>query len=183
MSDGTTTDAGAHGPSGALATAPRGRFGQGLTAVARWLAALGGVGLVFVTAFVCVSVIGKSAFRAPILGDAEFAEMVCAVSIFAFFPYCQITAGNIVVDFFTVGLSPRRRDAFDGVADLVFAAIWALVTWRMIAGGIEAFERGEVTMMLKLELWWGYLGASIGCVVLVVTCLYTAWLRLRGGAR
>lgn len=176
-------DAGAHGPSGALATAPRGPFGRALTAFTRWLAVLGGWGLLFVTAFVCLSVIGKSAFNAPILGDAEFAEMVCALSIFAFFPYCQMTAGNIVVDFFTAGLSQRRRDLFDGVCDLVFAAIWALLTWRMIVGGIDAFERAEVTMMLKLKLWWGYLGASVGSVTLTVTCCYTAWLRLKGEPR
>jgi TRAP-type C4-dicarboxylate transport system permease small subunit len=178
-----TADVGAHGPSGALATAPRGRFGRALEAFTRGLAVLGGWGLLLVTVFVCLSVIGKSAFRAPILGDAEFAEMMCALSIFAFFPYCQLTAGNIVVDFFTSGLSLRRRDLFDGVCDLVFAAVWALVTWRMIVGGIEAFERGEVTMMLKLSLWWGYFGAAVGCVTLTVTCLYTASLRLRGPRR
>ena len=85
-------------------TDPTGRL---LFAVSRALAILGGLLGCLMAALVTVSVAGRYLISAPIPGDYDLVGIVSGCAIFAFLPYCQLTRGNVVVDFFTHGLSPR----------------------------------------------------------------------------
>jgi len=58
--------------------------------------------------------------------------MLCGVAIAAFMPYCQVRGGNVIVDFFTMRLPPRARDALDAFMHLVVALVVAILTWKLI---------------------------------------------------
>ena len=43
----------------------------------------------------------------PLPGDVELVEMLAAVSVFMFLPYCQLARANVTADLFTARASPR----------------------------------------------------------------------------
>lgn len=137
----------------------------------RWLA-LGGGALMLVTiAVTLLSVIGRYGFNAPVPGDYEIVELVCAVGIFLFFPYAHATGSNIVVEFFTLGVSQRRRHAFDAVHEIIFAGVAALLAWRLSIGLVEKFHNGEATALVRVPFWWSYSLAVASMVLLSIVCL------------
>ena len=157
------------------ASSGRGRygpFGNRLEAMAEQLALAGGLVLVFLTVFTVFSVIGRAVFNSPILGDAEVTELACGLAAFAFLPYCQIKGGNIVIDFFTATLTARVRAVLDTIHNAVFTGVVVIITWRLAAGGIDAWNHGEISMMLQLPIWVGYLGAVASSLLLTLCCLY-----------
>ena len=98
------------------------------------MAMAGGALLAGVMGMTVVSVFGRYVFGAPIPGDYEITELACGVAVFAFFPYCHIRHGNIVVGFFTSRMRPRRKAMLDTVHNIVFAFVAGLITWRMCVG-------------------------------------------------
>jgi TRAP-type C4-dicarboxylate transport system permease small subunit len=137
----------------------------------RWLALAGGVVMLFATAVTIVSVVGRYGFGAPVPGDYEMVELVCAVGVFLFFPYAHATSSNIVVEFFTVKLPPRHKRMLDLLHDVLFAGVAALLAWRLGIGLIQKFQSGESTMLIRIPFWWSYSFAVASLIVLCVVCI------------
>ncbi len=166
---------------------PAGPFGRGLMRVCEALALAGGLVLMVVTALTVFSVVGRTLFDAPLLGDSEVVEIGVAFSIFSFLAYCQMRDANVVIDFFTARAPVLVRDGLDVFAKVLFTAVVCLLGWRLALGGIDAYGHNDFSMFLRIPTWWGYLGAFVSCVVWAVACLYMAGRGLaaatRGGPR
>ena len=132
----------------------------------------GGLLLIGVVAMTGASVLGRYLFNAPIRGDYEITELACGVAIFAFFPYCHMKNANIVVEFFTGRMRPRWRTALDTAHNLAFAAVAALISWRLLVGGMHKLQDGETTQFLGIPIWLGYFSALPGSVLLTVICIW-----------
>ncbi len=160
------------------------RFGRVLERVAQGFALAGGVMLLAVTALTVTSVVGRSVFNRPVLGDFELVEIGVAVAVFAFLPYCQLCRGNVVVDFFAqrAGARARARAWADAAHSLIYALIAALFAWRLALGGVELRAWGETSMILGVPIWWGFVPMAASMAVLAVVCLSTL-LRSLGEAR
>jgi TRAP-type C4-dicarboxylate transport system permease small subunit len=137
----------------------------------RWLALAGGVIMVLAIAVTLVSVIGRYGFATPVPGDYEMIELVCAVGIFLFFPYAHATSSNIVVEFFTVKFPERSKRLLDLVHDMIFAAVAALLAWRLGIGLVQKFESGESTMLIRIPFWWSYSVAVASMALLCLVCI------------
>jgi TRAP-type C4-dicarboxylate transport system permease small subunit len=157
------------------ASIPPERFGRVLYRTATGIALLGGLVLFALTLLTVISVVGRAIFSAPIPGDFELVELGMAVAIFSFLPYCQIVRGNVIVDLFTTKASARTKALLDGVGNLLFTAIAALLTWRVALGGLEIRSYHETTMVLQVPVWWGYLPAVAFLAFLTIVCAYTVW--------
>jgi TRAP-type C4-dicarboxylate transport system permease small subunit len=72
-------------------------------------------------------------------------------------PWCQLRRGNIIVDFFTGRASSRSREAMDRFGALLLGLVMALMTWRTILGGLNAWNTGSGSMMLGFPEWVVYL--------------------------
>lgn len=155
------------------------RAGQMLGAACNAIAMIGGAIMVVAMVVLVVHVVGNGVGR-PILGVDEIVAALIGVSIFCFLPICHFQGGNIVVDFFSKPFPDWLRKGSDVVVLLAFAGVAALLTWRLGAGGVSAFERGKQSMFLGLPEWPGYLVAFLACIVWVVTILYTTWSAMRG---
>ncbi len=136
------------------------------------LAIAGGMLMTGVVAMTGVSVVGRHLFNAPIPGDYEITELACGVAVFAFFPYCHMKNGNIVVEFFTERMRPRYKTALDTAHNFVFAVVAALISWRLFVGGVHKFEDGETTLFLGIPIWLGYFSALPGAVLLTAVCVW-----------
>ncbi len=151
------------------------RLGRALHRLSAGLALLGGLVLVALIVMTCLSILGRALFSAPIPGDFELVEIGCAVAVFAFLPYCQITRGNVLVDFFTARAGPRRQAALDLAANLVFTVIAGQITWRAVFGAHDLYRYKETTMVLGLPVWWGFLPAVFCSAVLTLVAAYCVW--------
>jgi TRAP-type C4-dicarboxylate transport system permease small subunit len=159
----------------AAAHARPARVGRALHRTATGVALLGGLVLFALTLLTVISVVGRAAFSAPIPGDFELVELGMAVAIFSFLPYCQIVRGNVIVDLFTSKASLRTRALLDGVGNMLYTAIAALLTWRVALGGLEIRSYNETTMVLQVPVWWGYVPAVAFLAFLTIVCAYTVW--------
>ncbi|MCL4773112.1 MAG: TRAP transporter small permease [Burkholderiaceae bacterium] len=142
------------------------------------VAMVGGAALVAVMMVTMASVIGAQ-FGKPILGDSEIVDQLTGVLVFAFLPYCHLHGGNVMVDFFTRPLPSRVNHALDAFMNLAFAIVAAVITWRLVIGGISAYARDQRTMFLNLPEWVIYAFGSTVSVLWVAVILYVGWEALR----
>lgn len=155
-------------------------FGAGLERFVRALAIAGGMLLVGVMGMTVASVIGRQFFGAPIPGDYELTELACGIAVFAFFPYCQLTNANVVVDFFTSRLHARHRAVLDAVHSVVFSIMAGLITWRLLVGGMRKFQDGETTLFLEIPIHWAYIPVLFAAGLLTAVSFLVVHRRLRG---
>ncbi|MCY3877796.1 MAG: TRAP transporter small permease [Rhodobacteraceae bacterium] len=154
-------------------------FGAVCWHLARALAMAGGILLIGIVVMTVISVFGRFFLNAPIPGDYEITELACGVAVFAFFPYCYMRNANIVVEFFTGRIHQRYRAVLDTVHGCVFAAVAALIAWRLLVGGVHKFEDSETTLFLGIPIWLGYFSALPGAVLLATVCVWGFFFRLR----
>ena len=148
-----------------------------LAHLARACAILAGVLLVTITALTVASVVGRSAFGAAINGDFELAACAAGAAVALFMPWCQLRRGNIIVDFFTGGVTARTRETMDRFGALMLALVMGLMTWRTSLGGINAWNTGSGSMMLGFPEWIVYF---LMVPALALTALIALVQALRG---
>ena len=142
----------------------------------------GGLALLAAMMVIVASVSGGMV-KAPILGDTEIVDLLIAVTVFCYLPYCHLQGGNVVVDFFARPLPQAARDWLDAAMNLAFAVVAAFLAWRLAAGGISAYERDQRGMFLQLPDWPVYVIGVAACVLWIAVILFTAYesaLRARG---
>jgi len=154
---------------GSLPADPAGRL---LYGVSRILALTGGILVCAMAALMTASVAGRAVIGWPIPGDYEITGVINGTAVFAFLPYCQLMHGNVVVDFFMARAPARARAACDALGSLLFLAIGALLTWRLILGGIDTYTNSDVTPTLSFPRWITF-PFDIACMALLV--LVTAY--------
>lgn len=180
MTNETDQDQGAEGRMSAEDYGPAGRA---LMRVCEVLALTGGIILIVVTTLTVISVVGRTGFDLPILGDSEIVEVGVAYALFSFLAYCQMRGANVIVDFFTARAPAIIRNGLDAFSNILFAVVVCVLTWRLTLGGIDSFTRDDFSMFLQIPVWWGYLGAFVSCLAWVAACVYTAAHRLGLDAR
>jgi TRAP-type C4-dicarboxylate transport system permease small subunit len=157
---------------------PTDPVGRALFVLCRLFAAIGGIAMVIMTVISVVSIAGRVLIATPVPGDYEMVQILAAVSVFAFLPYCQIRGQNVVVDFFTVNASPRVRGLLDALGSAVYLAIAVVITWRLVEGGFDKWDYGEETMVIRFPLWIGFVPAVASMALLSVVCFWTTWRHL-----
>ena len=154
-------------------------FERTLTKISQIVAAAGGMILIVVVLLTVTSIVGRALLNKPLPGDFELVQLGCAIAIFAFLPYCQITRGNVVVDFFTAKAPAKMTAILAMVGDLLYMFIAVVVTWRLAVGALDFFVFGEETMVLQLPKWWAFVFILPASALLVVVCFYTSWQHLK----
>ena len=163
-----------------------GPVGRTLHVLCDVCAVVGGAVLIAMAVMTVVSVIGRTFFDAPILGDVELVQLGNAVVVASFLPYTQYRRANIIVDFFTTGVSERTQGLLDLAGTALYTLVMALVLWRVAAGGIAIHEAQERSMLMDLPLWVPYLlmlpGLALCVLIGLVQCARMARGRDSGAA-
>lgn len=150
---------------------PVGRLGHALHGLAVGLAYCGGAVVAGVGIMSAISIIGRSFWGSPILGDFELVEIGIAVAGSMFLPYCQATRGHIVVDFFTLKAGPRTIEWLDRFGTLLMAVMFLALAWRTTVGCFEIAQTGETSMLMGFPIWVGYAFAIPGVIAAGVVAL------------
>ncbi len=127
-----------------------------LEKLAKFCAILAGVLLTVITLMTCVSLIGRNTLGLTLAGDFELTGVAAGAAVALFMPWCQLRRGNIIVDFFTARASARTNAAFDRFGALLLGLVMALLAWRSVLGGVNAWSTQSGTMMLGFPEWIVY---------------------------
>ena len=114
----------------------------------------------------------------PVRGDFELVEIGVAFAVMAFWPWCQLTRAHASVDVLTRALPDRAEKILALVWEIVFAAVIALIAWRLWEGMTAKARYGETTFMLQMPVWWGYAATFGASVVAALVALYAVWTRI-----
>ncbi|MCO5101117.1 MAG: TRAP transporter small permease [Burkholderiaceae bacterium] len=153
---------------------------QALERACRWLAIAGGVVMIGFTVVSVLSILGRSVFNSPLIGDFELVERGTAIAVFAMLPYCHLRGGNVAVDMFVGMFPPALRRVLATASDAVFAIVAALMTWRLALGGWNQYEFNDMSMMLLIPTWWIFVPIVASMALLTVVCIVRA---ARGGIK
>ncbi len=127
-----------------------------LHALAQLCAILAGVLLTGITLLTCASLIGRNTTGWTIAGAFELTGVATGAAIALFMPLCQLKRGHIIVDFFTARASQATNARLDRLGALFVAAVFALLAWRTVLGGLNAYNNFSGTMMLGFPEWVVY---------------------------
>ncbi|MCZ8184829.1 MAG: TRAP transporter small permease [Beijerinckiaceae bacterium] len=141
-----SVDAEAPAPAGA----PDSRIGN----VAAYVAMAGGLLSVGLALMVVTSVTLRSRWvgGAGVPGDFELAQMLTAVSVFCFLPFCQARKGHVIVDAASQKWSPLWRARVDAVWEIVAGLALGLMAWQLGQGALGMVQSGTRSMVLGLPL-------------------------------
>jgi TRAP-type C4-dicarboxylate transport system permease small subunit len=149
---------------------------------AEWLAYVGGLLLCALGLMVVLSVSGRALLKlglGPIPGDFEMVELVTAVVVFFFLPWCYLKNGHAAVDILYIHLPPWAKRAVTVFSDLMMLLVWLVLTWRLGIGMGDKIREGETTFILQVPVWWAYAVCLFGAVVGCITYLTKTLVELR----
>jgi len=152
-------------------------------AVEAW-AILGGLLLLTVVLLTAWSATSGVVFAKPLPGDVELTEMLVAVAVFMFLPWCQLTGANVTADIFTARAGPRTVAVFSMLSAILALAFSALLARQMYLGLLDYREYIETTTILRIPIWYAYVPSIASLVLLVVASAAStreAWRVLRRG--
>ena len=127
-----------------------------LTTLANFCAVLAGVLMTVITLLTCVSLIGRNTTGWTIVGDFELTGVAAGAAIALFMPLCQLKRGHIIVDFFTAKASDATNASLDRLGALAVSGTFALMAWRTVLGGLNAYTSFSGTMMIGFPEWIVY---------------------------
>ena len=159
---------------------PAALVGRLLNKICRAFAIGSGVTLILMSLMSLTSIVGRSLFSKPILGDYELVQMMSAVAVTMALPFCQMIRGHIIVDFFTVNAPKKFNRACDVVASMLLAIAAFTFSWRITLGMIDLQGSNDASMLLNLPIWWGYVPMIPSFFLLGCAALYTAWVDISG---
>lgn len=152
---------------------------RGVDRVARALALVAGLVLTAIAILTVVSIAMRAGLNRPLRGDIEIIELLAAVAVFGFFPYCQARNANLRVRLFSDQLGARAQTILRVLELGTYSLVMGVVAWRMVLGGLDVRETGEVSMMIELPRWWGYafgsLFVSFAAFVGLAQTIQAAW--------
>ena len=141
--------------------------------VIEWWALLGGMVLLGIALMTTWSSTSAVLFRKPLPGDFELVEMLVAVAVFSFLPYCQLTGANVTADIFTSRAGPRTVALFAVLSAAIALGFSLLLAWRMTAGLQDYRQYVETTAILRIPIWYAYIPALVSLALLALASFLT----------
>lgn len=146
--------------------------------MAEWLAYAGGLLLSALALLVVVSVTGRALVGlglGPVPGDFELVEMLSAIVVFFFLPWCYLKNGHAQVDLVYMHMPRWAQRCVTVGSDILMLLAWCVLTWRLGISLADKYKEGETSFILQVPVWWAYLvclfGAAVGCLTYLAKTL------------
>ncbi|UFS57019.1 TRAP transporter small permease [Comamonadaceae bacterium M7527] len=123
---------------------------------AKVFAMLSGLALVGMALMSLTSIVGRTFFDAPVLGDYELVQIACAAAVSLALPYTQWVRGHVIVDFFTAKANVTLVLLLDGIANAILSVFALAFAWRMWVNMVDLMDGWDASLMLNIPTWWGY---------------------------
>ncbi|WP_295534597.1 TRAP transporter small permease subunit [uncultured Thioclava sp.] len=106
----------------------------------------------------------------PYKAGYEIVELVLPGIVFAMIPLVQLRHAHARVEL----LRGRGAHGFDVFWQVVAAAMFALIAWRIGLGMAGKMRSGTETFLLALPVWWGYAACLPGAWGAAIVAVYNA---------
>jgi TRAP-type C4-dicarboxylate transport system permease small subunit len=123
-----------------------------------------GIALTFMMLITVLDVILRY-FRMPIVGTYELVALSGGLVVGFSLPLTTFSKGQVIVDFFVMRFSPKRRAVFHVVTRVMGIALFFLIGWNMISMGMDMLHNGEVSLTLELPYYPIAFGIGLACFV------------------
>ncbi len=135
------------------------------------LAGVAGLGILTMMVVTCADVVLRIA-GSSLTGAVDLVTLAGAVTTACALPYTTAVKGHVAIEFFFHKLGRRGRVVVDSLSRAVLIGVFCLVCRECIRYGGKLYASGEVTMTLKVPVWWVpyVVAVSAGMVVLVILC-------------
>lgn len=120
------------------------------------------------------SIIGRSFFESPLIGDYELVQIMSAVAVAMTLPYAHWIGAHVIVDFFTAKAKRSTNAFLDLIAHILIAFFSVVITWRLIVGLLDLRNTMDASMMLGVPTWWAYVPMVLSFALLAVTAIFGA---------
>lgn len=124
-----------------------------LRPLAFFFGCLSGLLLLVAALITIASIVGRNFWGLSFDGDTELVGALGGTAVAMCLPWCQLTQGNIIVDFFTSRASAATQLALDRLGAGLLALVMAAMTWRTALGTLSAWNSGAGSMILGLPDW------------------------------
>ncbi len=152
---------------------PTDKVGRVLYCLSAGLALFGSFVIAAMAVTISANIIGRASLGASISGIIDLIELLTGTAVFAFLPYCQIMRENVIVDFVLTSAPTRVKTFCDAIGSLVFVVLGALLTWRLILGGVDMYKYNETFTTIGFPRWYSFPYAAFCMTLLIVVCIYT----------
>lgn len=143
--------------------------------ICTWWAVLGGLVLLVVAGINVASVIRAAIWSKTVPGDFELTELGVAIAAFSFLPFCQIGGHNVTADIFTARLRRFWISLFSLVSALIALCFGLILLWRMYLGMLDKQTYHEITHVLSIPTWYGYLFSLPSLALLALAAAVTVY--------
>ncbi len=143
-------------------------FWKAVDWIVTWLKTIGAACLVGMTFLTCADVVGRF-FRHPIFGAVEIVGFMATLAVAMALPYTHQEKGHIGVEILFRTFSPRWQRIVDLCTSLLSLGLFILITWRMVAYGLDLQESGEVSMNLQFPVYLIVYAVGFCFFIFVVT--------------
>ena len=132
---------------------------------------------------IVADVLMKYCFNSPLDGTIEtVAGYYMVAVVFLPFAYVCYTEGQIIVELYTRGLTPRNQLLLDGLLGIGTFVYMAIFTWKTIEEAIFRTAQLEIweTGTTEIPIWPSRWTIALGCGVMTAYVLYKLIRDLRG---
>ena len=101
----------------------------------------------------CSEVVARKIFNSPIHGQADLVEIAIPTMGFFGLAYCQRMAGHVRMEIVVQSLKGRAHWLFEFVSNFATMIICALMIYGSYNHFLRAYELGDSTMDVELQVW------------------------------
>jgi len=141
-----------------------------LIKIAKTMAILGALVLVFLIIMTCVSVIGR---ELNALLNSDFIQ-THAPSLAQ--SLLDAGIGPTTVDVFTSRFSASTLRWIRAITEVVFALVLVLFAYKLFDGMQSKMRYGETTYLIQFPVWWSYAAAVGAATIAAVVGILMAWM-------
>jgi len=135
------------------------------------LAAMGMVAMVFVMMAVVVAVISRELFHSPLRGTWDLVTLAFAILVWGPMAMAALKGSHTALTFLLDRFPRSPRLGLELIIALLTSAMLGMLTWRLVAYGIDLGERISRTGVLKIPFEPFAYFAAAGCALMALAFL------------
>lgn len=153
--------------------------GNWMDRATRWIAFVGLIGLLIITAFIICDIVLRALFNSPINGLEDIGKFTFGVGVAACFPAGLIQGHNVAIRFLGSALGPRRAtwlEAFGAFCTLIF---FVLIAWQLVLFTLDEIQHSRYTPTLHMSTgpFWTLIAIILCLTVPVQVMMLALWCR------
>ncbi|NLD36222.1 MAG: TRAP transporter small permease [Desulfatiglans sp.] len=158
-------------------------FEKTVNFISRFLNWIAGISVIAIMVIVCINVIGRSVFGAPLKGTVDILSQMGVLVIACAIAYTQVVKGHIRITILLDRLPGSVGLIIKALMDIMGVILFFIITWQSILYTKGVYEIGELTEVLRMPVLPFAAIVSLGCLALTLVLVTDILRMLSGGEK